>query len=166
MNILNKIIGLLGFSKPKQQPKNWREAFAQSQGKTASTMDAELRKRSKRLTKSENYNTFTYSKADARSAGLHWYVWKTCKDARVRPSHQNLDDVIVNYNEAPNAELLIGNGPGVKRHAGTAKGCRCYDSPLIEASDVRWPARVHYQGKIRTMSLKEFKKICKDDIFD
>lgn len=152
-------------NKPKAQPKNWREAFEQSHGKNAREADAILRKEAKQRTGSENYNTFSFNKSRARSAGLHWYVWKTCQDSRVRPSHQNLQGVIVNYNEAPNAELLIGNGPGTRRHAGTAKGCRCYDAPLVMASDVNWPARVHYKGKIKTMTLKEFKEICKDDIF-
>ena len=163
--IINLINALIGIETSKPHPKTWRETYEQSYGKQARETDAILRKEAKRRTGSENYNTFSFNKSRARSAGLHWYVWQTCQDSKVRPSHQNLQGVIVNYNEAPNAELLIGNGPGKKHHAGTGKGCRCYDAPLVMASDVHWPARVHYQGKIRIMTLKEFKTICKDDIF-
>ena len=166
--LYKKLISLVGSksqSNPLPNPKTWREAFEQAHGQQARESDALLRKEAKRLTGSKNYNTFTFGKARAREAGIHWYIWETCQDSRVRPSHKNLQGVIVNYNEAPNAELLIGTGPGTKRHAGTAKGCRCYAAPLIMASDVHWPARVHYQGKIRVMTLSEFKKICKDNIF-
>ena len=155
----------LGKDNSNKNPKNWREAFDQRYGNTAKEMDISLRKESKKLTGSENYNTFSFSKARARSAGIHWYVWRTGEDIRVRPAHKNLNKVIVNYSEAPNAEALIGNPPGAKRHAGSLKGCRCYDEPLVSANDVTWPARVHYKGQIRQMSRSEFKKICKDDIF-
>lgn len=141
---------------PNNEPKNWKEAFAASSGKQANKAHKLLQKESKRLTGSANYKSFKFAKARASAAGCHWYIWRTCEDARVRPSHREMADVIVNYKEPP--KILA-------YHAGELPDCRCYDETLIRADQSKWPAKVYYKGKIRKMSLREFKNICKDDIF-
>lgn len=141
---------------PNNEPKNWKEAFAASSGKQANKAHKLLQKESKRLTGSTNYKSFKFAKARASAAGCHWYIWRTCEDARVRPSHREMADVIVNYKEPP--KILA-------YHAGELPDCRCYDETLIRADQSKWPAKVYYKGKIRKMSLREFKNICKDDIF-
>lgn len=141
---------------PNNEPKNWKEAFAASSGKQANKAHKLLQKESKRLTGSTNYKSFKFAKARASAAGCHWYIWRTCEDARVRPSHREMADVIVNYKEPP--KILA-------YHAGELPDCRCYDETLIRADQSKWPAKVYYKGKIRKMSLHEFKNICKDDIF-
>ena len=141
---------------PNNEPKNWKEAFAASSGKQANKAHKLLQKESKRLTGSTNYKSFKFAKARASAAGCHWYIWRTCEDARVRPSHREMADVIVNYKEPP--KILA-------YHAGELPDCRCYDETLIRSDQSKWPAKVYYKGKIRKMSLREFKNICKDDIF-
>ncbi len=139
-----------------KEPKNWQEAFTASSGKQANKAHKLLQKESKRLTGSTNYKSFNFTKARASAAGCHWYIWRTCEDSMVRLSHQEMAGVIVNYTEPPKK---LGH------HAGELPDCRCYDEPLIRADQSKWPAKVYYKGKIQKMSFREFKNICKDDIF-
>lgn len=100
------------------------------------------------------------TQARAQNLGLNWYVWRTELDGdRVRPSHRNMEDVLVNWNNPPSPESLVGEKSVGNYHAGNIWNCRCYSEPLIEIDDVKWPHKVYIDGKIRTMSKKEFEKI-------
>ncbi len=97
--------------------------------------------------------------ARATAIGADWYIWRTSDDERVRPSHKNMDGVLVSRKEPPSPEELIGEKNAGKYHAGELDGCRCYPEPIVELSYVKFPARVYHKGKIRTMTREEFKKM-------
>lgn len=93
----------------------------------------------------------------ALSIGCDWYVWRTSDDARVRESHKKMDGVLVNWNDPPSPEALIGKKSPGNYHAGDIYNCRCYAQPLLEYSDVTWPHKVYHAGSIQMMTLAKFK---------
>ena len=100
------------------------------------------------------------TRARAEEIGLRWYVWRTAEDGdRVRKSHRNMEGVIVNWNEPPSPEALVGEPSVGNYHAGNIWNCRCYPSPLIEIDDVSWPHKVYTQGTIRTIGKREFEQM-------
>ena len=99
------------------------------------------------------------TRLNATNAGLEWYVWRTSKDARVRSSHQHMEDVLVAWDESPSPEELDGKAAYGHYHAGDTFNCRCYPEPLVDYNDVSWPHKVYHNGKIRHMTLAQFKRI-------
>lgn len=97
--------------------------------------------------------------ARAKNLGLNWYVWRTCKDNRVRPSHRIMDDVLVPYSNPPAPETLIGERSQGHYHARAAIDCRCVQLPLLDPSDVRWPHKVYWGGLVQTMTLRQFRRL-------
>lgn len=97
----------------------------------------------------------------AQSVGVQAYIWHTVGGPLVRDSHRHMDNVIVFYSEAPSPELLINKKSQGYYHAGNIYNCRCYQEPIIDINDLTWPKKVYYNGKIRTMSRKQFTKILK-----
>ncbi|WP_370821319.1 phage head morphogenesis protein [Acidaminococcus massiliensis] len=95
----------------------------------------------------------------AQRIGAEWYVWRTSDDARVRSSHEHMDGVLVNWNDPPSPEKLIGMKDYGAYHAGEFPNCRCYAEPLLEYGDVKWPHKVYRNGRITSMTLASFKKI-------
>lgn len=114
------------------------------------------------MDKPEIQKTFIRDKLDCDKLGIPAYIWRTCKDQRVRKSHSNLDDVIVFWNEPPDAEELVGEESSLgESHAGEYNGCRCYGEPIIRLEFVKWPHKVYYKGKIQNMTEEEFEIIFK-----
>lgn len=104
--------------------------------------------------------TTALTRARAENLGLNWYVWRTEMDGdRVRKSHRIMEGVIVNWNNPPSPEQLAKEKSEGYYHAGEIWNCRCYPEPLIEIDDVKWPHKVYYMGKIKTMSRREFEQI-------
>lgn len=95
----------------------------------------------------------------AQRIGAEWYVWRTSDDARVRSSHAHMDGVLVNWNDPPSPEKLIGMKDYGPYHAGEFPNCRCYAEPLLDYDDVKWPHKVYRGGRITSMTLAGFKKI-------
>lgn len=95
----------------------------------------------------------------AQRIGAEWYVWRTSDDARVRSSHAHMDGVLVNWNDPPSPEKLIGMKDYGSYHAGEFPNCRCYAEPLLDYDDVKWPHKVYHRGRITSMTLAGFKKI-------
>ena len=53
--------------------------------------------------------TTALTKQRSEQLDLHWYVWRTALDGdRVRKSHRNMEDVLVNWNNPPSPEALVG----------------------------------------------------------
>ena len=96
----------------------------------------------------------------AKNIDIPAYQWQSSEDARVRPSHRNMDKVIVFWNDPPDPERLIGlkSNPG-KYHAGSSYRCRCLELPLISLDEVSWPARVFMNGNIVLMRRAQFAAI-------
>ena len=93
-------------------------------------------------------------------AGIDWYVWRTEEDVRVRDSHRVMDGVLISWHDPPSPEALA-NEPRTygNYHAGNIFNCRCYPQPLIMFSDISWPHKVYYGGRIQYMTLAQFKQI-------
>ncbi|MCM1168044.1 MAG: NINE protein [Ruminococcus sp.] len=98
-------------------------------------------------------------KARSKALGVGWYTWQTSQDERVRPSHKNMQGVLVNWNDPPSPEALIGEKSCGKYHAGDGNGCRCYPEPVVELKYLRFPVKVYHKGKIKKMTREEFNKI-------
>jgi SPP1 gp7 family putative phage head morphogenesis protein len=100
------------------------------------------------------------TQARCEELDLDWYVWESSEDVRVRDSHRNMAGVLVPWNDAPRPEALVGEKSGLGAyHAGSCPNCRCYSAPVLALDDVRFPARVYWQGAVRRMTKQEFKKI-------
>ena len=95
----------------------------------------------------------------SEGAGISWYVWRTSDDARVRSSHQHMDDVVCAWNDPPSPEKLIHKKSYGNYAPGEIFNCRCYAEPLIDDTDVQWPHKVYRHGKIQYMTLAQFRRI-------
>lgn len=100
------------------------------------------------------------TEARSKNLGINWYVWRTAEDGdRVRPSHRNMNGVLVNFSDPPSPEALIGLPSVGNYHAGNIWNCRCHEEPLLEVDDISWPHKVYYQGSIQTMTKTKFEQI-------
>ncbi len=100
-----------------------------------------------------------FERAQAEEIGLEWYKWSSCQDERVRASHRNMEGVLVSWGDPPAPEELIGESPQGKYHPGEIEGCRCDALPMLRLDDTKWPTRVYINGRIVSMSRKEFQRI-------
>ena len=99
------------------------------------------------------------TQARSQINGINWYTWRTSNDARVRESHDHMEGVLVNFNDPPSPEKLIGEKSYGNYHAGEAPYDRCYMEPVIDVSDIKFPAKVYYGGRISRMKKSEFLNI-------
>jgi SPP1 gp7 family putative phage head morphogenesis protein len=100
------------------------------------------------------------TQARSEGLGLEWGEWKTSEDARVRPSHRNLDKVLMRFDDPPNPEALIGEQSNLGRGlAGAFPNCRCNFLPLLNLSQIAWPVKVYRYGSIRRMTRGQFVKM-------
>lgn len=96
----------------------------------------------------------------SEAAGVEWYEWCTGEDQRVRDSHRLMNGVLVRWNDPPSPEMLNHEKHTHNYyHAGGIYNCRCFPAPLVQLSDVNWPHKVYYDGRIQMMTLAKFKKI-------
>ncbi|NRQ51976.1 phage minor head protein [Brevibacillus sp. HD1.4A] len=107
---------------------------------------------------SKTSTALTQSRSEA--VGANWYVWRTSEDSRVRESHKIMDGVLIKWNDPPSPERLDGQSRTFGNYnAGEIFNCRCYPEPVIDLSQVRWPAKVYYNGSIQRMTRNQFEKI-------
>lgn len=95
----------------------------------------------------------------AQNMGLNWYIWKTAKDQRVRDSHKHMDNIIVNFNNPPSPEKLIGKKSQGEYNAGNFPNCRCYSSIIVNLDLIKFPHKVYYNGSIVNMTRSQFERI-------
>ena len=99
------------------------------------------------------------TQARAENLGLRWYEWATSEDVRVRPSHEQLDKVLVAWDDPPNPEQLAGERSYFGHYQpGSVPNCRCLALPLLTVNEVRWPHKVYEHGKIEYFSRSEFER--------
>jgi SPP1 gp7 family putative phage head morphogenesis protein len=100
-----------------------------------------------------------FERSRSQELDIEWYIWQSSRDARVRASHQNMDGVLVAWNEPPPPEELIGEISQGAYHAGAGEDCRCIALPVLSLDDIKWPVRVYSNGRIVSMKRKEFQKL-------
>ena len=138
-------------------------------GKGARSVDLEeeimrigdiTRNRAKLIARTEvSRMTTGLTMARAKSVGSNWYIWRTAGDAIVRDSHKNLEGVLVNWDEPPSPEKLIGQKVYGNYHAACTFNCRCHPEPVVDWKEMRFPVKVYSHGMIRRMSREEFSLI-------
>lgn len=143
-------------------------AREQQKGRRASEIEKELRQRLPELTKSKvrliartevSKSETALTRARSEEIGIKFYVWETSRDSRVRPSHRNMNSVIVSWNSPPAPEALIGQKSTLGHyHAGSCPQCRCVALPLISLDEIAFPARAYLNGSIRRISRAEFTR--------
>lgn len=94
--------------------------------------------------------------ARAESLGLDWYIWRTSQDARVRKSHDHMEDVLVNWKNPPSPERLVGQKSVGNYHAGNIYNCRCYPEPVVDIEFIQFPHKVYYNNQIVRMKKQDF----------
>lgn len=100
------------------------------------------------------------AKTQSEKLGLNWYIWRTSKDSRTRTTHNNMDGVLVNWDEPPSPESLTpGQKAYGKYHAGDTFNCRCYPEPVVSVNFISFPCRVYYRGQIVNMTKQQFLNI-------
>jgi SPP1 gp7 family putative phage head morphogenesis protein len=97
------------------------------------------------------------TQARAEYLGRDWAIWHTSEDQRVRKSHRNMDGLLFRFSDKPSPEALIGEESYGNYGPGETFNCRCYAEPIIIWDDVTFPARVYYDGSIKTLTAKAFK---------
>jgi SPP1 gp7 family putative phage head morphogenesis protein len=100
------------------------------------------------------------TQARSERLGIEWYQWATSEDQRVRPSHRNMDNVLVRWSDPASPEALIGEKSTLGHYTpGSCPQCRCLPLPLASIDEVRWPARMYMNGSIRRTSRAEFTRL-------
>jgi len=64
----------------------------------------------------------------SQEIGVTHYVWRTAKDADVRPSHKRMEGRVVAFDKPPTLDGMTG-------HAGMFPNCRCYIEPIVPDLD-------------------------------
>ncbi len=123
--------------------------------------DQHARASARLIARTETAKTMSaLTKARCEQLGLRWYIWRTALDGtRVRLSHRIMEGVLVNWNNPPAPEEFVGEKSVGHYHAGNIWNCRCYSEPVLELEDIRFPARVYYNGQIVMMNKSEFEQI-------
>lgn len=152
----------------KTLPQEWAEyatkyAFRESQkGRRPEEIEAELRKvipehmqkNLKTIARTECAKAnAAIAQARAEDLGISCYIWRTCHDERVRPSHRRMDGVVCFWDNPPSPE-----GQGAY-HPGNIYNCRCFAEPVLDIRDLPKNSRVWSDGNIRRLSKKAVMKM-------
>lgn len=97
------------------------------------------------------------SRSRAENLNLHWYEWLTSEDGRVRSSHRIMDRVLVNWNDPPSPEALLGIKSTLGHyHAGNCPNCRCDANVVVDLEQLVFPHKVYTAGRIIRMKKLDF----------
>ncbi len=100
------------------------------------------------------------TEARSEELNLPWYIWRTSKDERVRPSHRKMEGVLIRFADPPSPEALIGIRSTLGHYnVGQAPNDRCYGEPLLRLTQVEWPHKVYYDGAVRMTTLARFRML-------
>ncbi len=144
-------------------------ATRQMRGERSETIAKDIRKRFPAITRSriamlartEVASTATsITEARAKNLSLPAYLWDTSQDSRVRPSHRLMEGVICLWSDPPAPERLAGIKSSLGAyHAGRCPNDRCDPSVIVDLDEIAWPHKVHYRGRIVSMTRAKFLKI-------
>ena len=100
------------------------------------------------------------TRARAERWGHDWFVWRTSKDARVRPSHRLMDRVLMGWDELPCPECLAGEKHTYGIYApGDIWNCRCYPQVVINLDLLKWPMKFYRNGTLQFINRSQFEKL-------
>lgn len=86
-----------------------------------------LESKAKLIASTEVSKTSTaLTEARCENIGINWYRWRTSEDQRVRKSHDHMEGVLINWDNAPSPEALNNERNVGYYHAGNIYNCRCY----------------------------------------
>ena len=141
----------------------------QEAGSRPEAIVREIRRRAPELTKSKikmiahteiGRAETDLNRARSLNLGLDWYIWSTSRDSRVRPSHRFMDGVLVNWNDPPSPEALIGEKSTLGHyHSSCCPWCRCSSLSVADIAQVQFPARVYRVGRVTRMGRRDFARI-------
>lgn len=119
-----------------------------------------------------SYTQTNLIRTRAESLGINWYVWRAVGggkgDGRTRSAHRAMSGVLVSWDDPPAPEDLFPmytkTGRPYKNtlghyHAGQAPNCRCYPEPVVDIDLETFPARLYQNGRIVTVTKKQFEQI-------
>lgn len=119
-----------------------------------------------------SYTQTNLIRVRAESIGLRWYCWRAVGggkgDGRTRHAHRQMSGVLVSWDDPPAPEDLFPRYTKSGRpyrntlghyHAGQAPNCRCYPEVIVDLDLTTWPARVYRNGRITTMTRRQFEQI-------
>ena len=143
-------------------------ATRQMRGERADIIAKDIRKRMPEITRARvaliartqvSSTATSLSRVRAEHLNLPCYEWDTSEDVRVRPSHRNMDKVIVFWSDPPNPEALISIKSHGSYHAGQDFQCRCDANVVVDLDQLSYPVRVYRGGTITRMSRAKFEKL-------
>jgi len=155
----------------KTLPSQWADyasklAFRMTvEGKRPEEIEAELRKvipehmqkNLKTIARTESAKAnAAIAQARAEDIGIPCYIWRTCRDERVRLSHQRMEGVVCFWNNPPSPE-----GQGFY-HPGGTYNCRCFAEPIIDSRSLPNGVKVWQNGGIETLSKKKVMRMERD----
>lgn len=119
-----------------------------------------LRSRTHLISRTETAKASTaLTEARCERLNIQWYQWESSKDQRTRDSHKKMHGVIVPWSQPPAPEELLGEKSQGHYQAGEIYNCRCVVIPILTLDDIQFPARVYWNGSIKTMTKQQFKQI-------
>lgn len=99
------------------------------------------------------------TQARSEELGIPAYVWETSRDQRVRPSHRILQGVLCFWDDPPAPEELAHEHSTLGHYgAGQAPNCRCTALPVLRAEALSWPHKLYAHGRIRYVTLRQFRE--------
>lgn len=99
------------------------------------------------------------TEARAKDVGLKWYIWRSAKDQRTRKAHRDMEGILCNYDDPPSPEALAGEKNVGKYNPGQIYNCRCFARIVVSIDSVTFPCKIYINGKIRSISKAQFKKL-------
>lgn len=119
-----------------------------------------LRSRVHLISRTETAKASTaLTEARCERLNIQWYQWESSRDQRTRDSHKKMHGVIVPWSQPPAPEELLGEKSQGHYQAGEIYNCRCVVIPILTLDDIQFPARVYWNGSIKTMTKQQFKQI-------
>ncbi|MEG1565334.1 MAG: phage minor head protein [Bacilli bacterium] len=144
---------------PKDVYKLLRKGYMEGKAFRGTEIESELYERlgnrAKLIVRTESAKVNTaITEVRSRSVGVKAYMWSTSGDARVRDSHQMLDNVLVFWNDAVtfNYTTQQGSVSSMHGHCGEFPNCRCIPLAIFDLDDIHFPVRVAEDLIINTKS--------------
>jgi SPP1 gp7 family putative phage head morphogenesis protein len=145
-----------------------RAAKLRNEGKRAAEIEMDIRAWAPQLAKSRikliarteiGRAEGDVTRIRAQGIGLDYFAWATSDDQRVRKSHKHMNGVVVNWNDLPSPEALVGEKDYGHYFPGGTFNCRCVSLPVADLSELTFPVKLYSHGSIRRVTRAEFQRL-------